>query len=231
MAYFHSPQIVKDGLVLLLDAANTKSYPGSGTTWFDRSGNNNNGTLTNDPTFNSANGGSIVFDGVDDYVVIDNRSTPALYPFSYSVWCKTSRNNVAQAYICVLNRSQSAVYWCLYSDDFANNLKVTRRNTTVTSVTLPATIPINNWRYLHINFNSSTSVQAFVNGDVVYNETNLTDVPNTVNTDDVLLGLLRTSSPTWYLQGDISNASIYNRALSAAEVLQNYNATKGRFGL
>ncbi len=68
MSFVHSPKIVTDGLVLALDAGNTKSYTSGSTTWFDKSGNANNGTLTNGPTFSSANGGSIVFDGVDDRV-------------------------------------------------------------------------------------------------------------------------------------------------------------------
>ena len=68
MAFNYSPKISTDGLVLCLDAANTKSYPGSGTVWSDLSRGGNNGTLTNGPTFNSGNGGSIVFDGVNDYV-------------------------------------------------------------------------------------------------------------------------------------------------------------------
>ena len=67
MATYYSPKIVTDGLVLALDAANRKSYNSGSTTWYDLSGNNNNGTLYNGPTFNSANSGSIVFDGVDDY--------------------------------------------------------------------------------------------------------------------------------------------------------------------
>ena len=72
MAFNYSPNIITDGLVLYLDAANTKSYPGSGTTWRDLSKSQLNGTLTNGPTFNSSNGGSIVFDGVDDYVNLGN---------------------------------------------------------------------------------------------------------------------------------------------------------------
>ena len=68
MAFNYSPKISTDGLVLCLDAANTKSYSGSGTVWSDLSRGGNNGTLTNGPTFNSGNGGSIVFDGVNDYV-------------------------------------------------------------------------------------------------------------------------------------------------------------------
>ena len=68
MSTLQSGHIITDGLVIALDAANTKSYPGSGTTWSDLSGNSNNGTLTNGPTFNSGNGGSIVFDGTNDYI-------------------------------------------------------------------------------------------------------------------------------------------------------------------
>ena len=68
MSLNHSPKIVTNGLVLCLDAADKKSYPGTGTTWFDRSGNGNNGILVNSPTFNSGNGGSIVFVGHNDYV-------------------------------------------------------------------------------------------------------------------------------------------------------------------
>ena len=67
MGLSHSPSLVMNGLVLCLDAGNSKSYPGTGTTWTDLSGNGNNGTLTNGPTYSSANGGSLVFDGTNDY--------------------------------------------------------------------------------------------------------------------------------------------------------------------
>jgi hypothetical protein len=72
MALFRGPNIVRSGLVLALDAADRNSYRGSGTSWFDLSGNTNTGTLTNGPTFNGGNGGSIVFDGVDDYADFGN---------------------------------------------------------------------------------------------------------------------------------------------------------------
>ena len=68
MSTKYSPKIVTDGLVLCLDAANSKSYPGSGTSWNDLSRNNNTGTLTNGPTYTSSFGGSSVFDGTNDYV-------------------------------------------------------------------------------------------------------------------------------------------------------------------
>ena len=65
---YYGPRIVSNGLVLCLDAANKRSYPGTGTTWTDLSGNSNNGTLTNGPTFSAGNMGSILFDGTNDYV-------------------------------------------------------------------------------------------------------------------------------------------------------------------
>lgn len=68
---YTGPNIVTDGLVLYLDAANTKSYPGSGTTWNDLSGNGNNGTLINGYIFNSIGNGNLVFDGSNDYVNIN----------------------------------------------------------------------------------------------------------------------------------------------------------------
>jgi hypothetical protein len=76
MAFNYSPKIVTDGLVLYLDAANPKSYPGTGTAWNDISRGGNNGTLVNGPTFDSTNGGSIVFDGVNDYGINNTPNLP-----------------------------------------------------------------------------------------------------------------------------------------------------------
>jgi hypothetical protein len=88
MALAHSPKIVTDGLVLCLDAGNPKSYPGSGTTWTDLSGNGNNGTLVNGVGYNSGNGGSLVFDGVNDRVTINASSHTNLSSgnFTISSW-------------------------------------------------------------------------------------------------------------------------------------------------
>ena len=72
MAFIHSPKIVTSGLVLCLDAANKLSYPSTGTSWYDLTSTGYVGTLTNGPTFNGSNGGTIVFDGVDDYVSVSS---------------------------------------------------------------------------------------------------------------------------------------------------------------
>ena len=92
MSIFYNPRIVTDGLVLALDAGNTKSYPGSGTTWTDLSGRGNTGTLTNGPTYSSANGGSIVFDGTNDHVTMSGNNISGLSAettdFSICIWVK-----------------------------------------------------------------------------------------------------------------------------------------------
>jgi len=95
MSTIGGPNIVDSGLVLELDAGNTKSYPGTGTTWFDKSGNAYNGTLTNGPTFNTGSLGSLVFDGVDDYV--NNIGTTSTFSFiqntavfTINAWVKPS---------------------------------------------------------------------------------------------------------------------------------------------
>jgi len=90
MAIHRGPKIITNGLILCLDAASTKSYPGSGTTWFDRSGNGNNGVLTNGPTFSSTNGGSIVFDGTNDYVQVAGSVT--ISTGTFIAWVKRNGN-------------------------------------------------------------------------------------------------------------------------------------------
>jgi len=90
MGVSYNPKIVKDGLVLYLDAGNTKSYPGSGTTWTDLSGNGNNGTL-NGPSYNSNLLGTFVLDGVDDYATLP---TITLTNFTIQIWCKITGSNL-----------------------------------------------------------------------------------------------------------------------------------------
>jgi hypothetical protein len=91
MSVAGGPDLIQDGLVLCLDAANTKSYPGSGTSWVDLSGNGNNGTLTNGPTFSSTNGGNIFFDGTNDYVRVSSTSIiPGSSSFTFNIWLNYS---------------------------------------------------------------------------------------------------------------------------------------------
>ena len=111
MAFSRGPNILRDGLVLTYDAASKRSYPGSGTTWFDLI-SSNNGTLTGGPTFDSGNGGSIVFDGTDDYVngpatnsvIGNNRATLTL-----SAWVKITGTSAMYLFNCKRSDSFSTL--------------------------------------------------------------------------------------------------------------------------
>ena len=233
MGLSHSPKIVTNGLVLALDAANNKSYPGSGTTWSDLSGNNNTGTLTNGPTFSSANGGSIVFDGTNDYVGFTYNSIfnpPS--NISVSLWGRLTVNNTSIRTLIELSVSTDELYFIYWRGDLSPKrwwygLRQSN-NTYVETNSTSTDFSINTWYNLALVADSSTGLFSFyINGildnSIAYNGT-LKQTASSLS-----IGADAGASRR-YLIGNISNTLIYNRALTAAEVLQNYNATKSRFG-
>jgi hypothetical protein len=229
MAYFHSPQIVKDGLVLLLDAANTKSYPGSGTTWFDRSGNINNGTLTNGPTFSSANGGSIVFDGVDDLCRTDVNVSNLNNFFSVGIWftltsTTSSDSGAVSKRLISADQSSGSTKWCI-------GITPTRQflfaGSGGTERTLNFTIELNTPYFVVLTHNVST-YSLFLNGvNQIRNDTSNIASPNFGKVSIAC----RPNSVDRLWTGSVFSSMFYTRILTDEEVLQNYNATKGRFGL
>jgi hypothetical protein len=227
MALAHSPRIVTDGLVLCLDAGNAKSYPGSGTTWTDLSGRGNNGTLVDGVGYNGSNGGSLVFDGVNDYVNAGNNSSLSFTNnLTIQVWCSSniSDNNYRTPLMKTTNT--------LWTDGYGfyqqgGNFYFF----------------INQWNGAHIVSVSKTtfSLTSFV---ATYDGANLklyengilrqTGSPFTSNVSNSATNLEigRGSGVNNFVwNGNISQVSIYNRALTAAEVQQNYNALKGRYGI
>ena len=240
MSYQTGPRIVTDGLVFYVDAADANSYPGSGTTWTDLSGNGNNGTLTNGPTFSSANRGSIVFDGTNDYIDIPNTSTYQFtntQPFTLSAWVNSSNltgydNIVAFAlnsgnnrgYYLVLisgvdSRTNSFLFdyydGTLFRGIIGNNNSIT----TGSWINLAATS----------SSNSVNDMKVYQNGVLTSWTNRGSQTPSSINYTSVPLRIgSRETGATF--SGNISSVQIYNRALSASEVLQNYNATKGRYG-
>ena len=226
MAFVYSPKIITNGLVLALDAADRNSYPGSGTTWTDLSGNGNNGTLTNGPTFNSGNGGSIVFDGVNDYVqgptstnLFSNRSftveqwiypdfPAADYQHSFSAWYSGTNQ---RAYVLRIYNTGILRVWY-----FSNDLDV-------------AGISIGSWNHITATYNTSGDLtSAYING-ILINSSNVG--PYTAPSANVRIGIWHYPGVEKPFKGRIPITKLYNRALSATEVLQNYNAQKSRFGL
>jgi len=221
-----SSGIVTDGLVLWLDAGIAPSYPTSGTTWTDLSGNRNNGTLTNGPTYNSANGGSIVFDGVNDYVNAGNLGT--FYPQgTISYW---------------MNSSVVENYRNTFSTNYlGNNNGIRFEQSTGAFVVVigNASGSYGGYYYQTSNFISNTWYQIVLTWNTASN--NVIGYLNNVQKFSSTHSLWPSSLPSIsigsgfdnsrYFTGKISNVSIYNRSLTAAEITQNFNAQKARFGL
>lgn len=228
MAFVHSPKIVTDGLVLALDAGNVKSYPGSGTTWLDKSGRGNNGTLTNGPTFNSDNGGSIVFDGVNDYVSLGAFPGLGTTNRTIGVWFKVSTTPSGVGRIITFPADETL------TDTPAYTLAIN------TSLEVGAGIggfPYNGYiSSFPYTLNTWINITTAISGNTVNVYRNAILMGSVTNTGTVAtnqIGYLGRYNNYYgqYLNGNISNVQLYNRALSASEILQNYNATKGRFGL
>jgi hypothetical protein len=229
--------IVTDGLVLNLDAGFTPSYPKNGTTWYDVGGTNN-GTLTNGPTFSSDNGGSVVFDGSSEYVSFGNSLNLQFENFTVGIWAKSPTNTPgANGFpIHVTNligkgNWNSNSHWKIgYKSSSSNPAKTISFSYGISWQT-PAEVSVSTydlsvWNYF-VGVATPTQQLLYLNGQQV-GSVNASKI-NVTNVEDFQIG--RSSYIGRYFLGDISNAVIYNRALSATEVLQNYNATKGRFGL
>ena len=230
MAFRYSPKIVTDGLILYLDAANTKSYVSGSTTWNDISRSGINGTLVNGPTFNLSNGGSIVFDGVNDYCTLGTKNL-IQNDFTISIWFKLNSSGNKEHFIFSNNYSTTpALLITANVVGTARELTAYYVSGNVTSYTISSTtdIPasINNITLVR---NGSTNIP-YLNG---IEQTSRIFTNSTVLSSGLYeLGYATIRNKTTaYLQGNIYQTSIYNRALTSQEVLQNYNATKSRFGL
>ena len=231
MAGFAGPNGIVDGLVLALDAGNTKSYPGSGTTWTDLSGNSNTGTLTNGPTYSSDNGGYLNFDGTDDYVNCGDKETfkissqltlEAFFNInSYNIWSGIiGKSNTAKGvYVMHLSPSAQRVRFS-YNSGNPWTVNVIDGNYALTT---------NQWVHSVITYDG-TNVNFYINGalDKTQNIGSITF--DTGAGFAVSLGQDPPGSNEFF-NGRIAKATIYNRALTASEVAQNYNALKGRYGL
>jgi len=227
----HSPSIVMNGLVLALDAGNTKSYPRSGTTWTNLLGTGSNGTLTNGPTYSSANGGSIVFDGVDDNVSRTSFNTGQ--NFTVSAWIyptllgTTRRAIVANSYpyatrtgwlLCTGGALETNTFFLSIGADVAYNTAASN------------SLELNKWQFVVATVtNGGESILLYVNSVLVGTSGSALNSGTITYTDSQFYVGYRHTTNTDPYSGNISQVSVYNRVLSAAEIQQNYNALKGRF--
>jgi len=211
----YSHGVVQNGLVLNLDASKFYSYPKSGTTWTDLSGNGNTGTLQNTPTYSSANGGTLVFDGTNQYVST-TFATTAGQAVTYAGWVYDTQTVDGTFRNFVDSISVKPMIWW-------NSSGRIEFDTTSGGFTT-STIYRAQWVYVALSKPSgSSSPSYYVNGFLV-GTGSVYSTPAVTPT-----WLNRGASNTW--KGNCSIIQAYNRALTAAEIQQNFNATKSRFGL
>lgn len=251
MGYYSGPRIITNGLVLHLDAANKKSYPGTGTTWFDLSGNNNHGTLTNGPTYSSVNGGVIVFDGVNDYSNINTSITSAFSEMTVEIVYQTSDpGNSGNAYLlwdhngatgCPmwLGKTQSNTWYFMWNYNSAVGKTAYLSSTSYAA---------NTWVHLAVRLylsqtqtlESGNFAEIVVNGSS-YSTTHRNDKTSSLVYPQPPLYLAKKGSAISNGElgatvADYSNIKIglfriYNKVLSRSDIQQNFNAVRSRYGL
>ena len=243
-----NPQIVTDGLVLCLDAANKDSYPGTGTVWTDLSGNGNDGTLTNGPTFDINNGGNVKLDGTNDIINLNASDTYKVqFPLSINIIFKINSFNT---YTHLFKTDNPTDGW--YSGIFSNiyytgNISQTTinihygnngypnsasRRTYITNYNFE----VNKWYNFCTILPNNSVCNSYLNGNKIltpFANGSATNMNYRSNSTPGALGFtyVDPSQLSQLLNGNIALFYIYNRALTENEVLQNYKATKSRFGL
>ena len=224
--------IVTNGLVLYLDAANYLSYVSGSSTWRDISSSNLSGSLFNGPTFSSGNGGSIVFDGTNDYVINSNFNiTPTNNELSISLWYKTSNNATEKMLIDLCGTTSTSSNRDFFSirQNWRSNSKISCYFNSTTGfqyVAFPNQVVTDTWNNI-VYSKVGNTLNAYLNGISVATQ-NVTGNIQTIQRYIIANDNLFSSN---LFAGSISTILIYNRGLIASEVLQNYNSTKARFGL
>ena len=244
MALAHSPRIVTDGLELALDAGNTKSYPGSGSTWTDTIGGKT-GTLTNGPTYSSDNGGAIVFDGINDLIDLGTQlnSDISLRDVTISFWAYIDSTAADEAFISIGTFSANRPLMIWYDTTVASKDNTGTNDVgggSTNAITVMVTDSNSEKRFA--TSDNALSATTWHNISVVLDVTNNTfytyidSVEVAKWVDNNTSGGINSSSLDFfispfstYLDGRISNLFVHNKALTAAEVLQNYNALKWRY--
>ena len=215
--------VVTAGLQLYLDAGNASSYPGSGTTWTDLSGNSRDGTLTNGPTYDSADGGSIVFDGSNDLVQCSGSLTVTAATFV--TWIKRNGNQ-GQYDGILFSRGANTTGMNFQSSNQLGYHWNDAGNTYNWQSGL--TIPNLTWCMIAISVTSTAATAYLCQSGGTTTATNTVNHSSS-NLNDIKLAV--DDAAARYFNGNIAIAQLYNTALSAAQVSQNFQADRGRFGV
>lgn len=235
MSFNYSPKVTTDSLVLYLDAANSKSYPGNGTVWTDLSRFGNPATLTNGPTFDGTNkNGTITFDGTDDFAQINNStSLNPLTSITLCAWCNF--NGVYSGYYApiIFKRNNFVSYFEQYQLVYLTSGQIQvaigdgSTNQAATSAAAYIDEIVN---AVGVVDTTNSILKLYINGQL--NSTTAISYPTMdVSTNSVIIGGNNEPGFLGSMGGNIYNVSIYNRVLSDVEIAQNYNAFKSRFGV
>ena len=229
---WRGPGIVGDGLVLYLDAGSPSSYLTEfGTTFKDVSGNGNTGTLTNGPTYSTGSGGTIVFDGVNDYVNVPSFNIASgVSGFTLSAWVYYAAGSGTWPMIICDNGNTAKMLFGVNIGTGHAGFNIYLGGTETANNTAPTA---NAWYHvvgILDNTGSVSTVNLYVNGFLISTASRGQNFPFPGYSSGTFIGN-GSNGGNSYWKGNIAMASIYNRVLSATEVLQNYNASKARFGL
>ena len=228
MGVLYNSRIVTDGLVLCLDAGDKMSYPGAGTTWYDLSGRNNHGTLNNTPTFSQLNGGCFLFDGTNEYISITTSDIAfGNNGFTVDIFFQllnNEKNNRSMLSSAVVGGDNGFAI----ARDFAwvGNNGMTSPQWTQELVN--GYFDNDKWYYSSLIREGLSNLTWYSNDTLI--GTGSTD-SKTLNSDTLYIGQRYNNNLNYGMYGYISCVRVYNRALSAQEIRQNYKATKARFGL
>ena len=221
MALSHSPQISLNGLVLCLDAGNTKSYPGSGTTWTDVSGKGITGTFGGSTSYSSANGGALVFNGGTDNVFASGIVSGNQY--TWAAWVNSSSVSTEQNIL-----SMNGPYFMRITNSTVRFNILTSGGWLFQQGT--TTLSNNTWYYLTMVFDSANSLwKGYINGVQEFSVTKTGT--HAYSPFYVYIGYTPQVGENAPFNGKIAAIQYYNRALTATEVSQNFNALRGRYGI
>lgn len=233
MGISYNTSTVRDGLVLHLDAANKKSYAGTGTTWKDLSGNGNNGTLVNGVGYSTDNKGCMTFDGVNDHTIVSsNVSIPyGSSARTISIWFYTNsttwEDNVNNLFFYGTGSTGNA-----FGIDFLSypTMEVYTWGGAGRDLAFNTTYSQVGWKNISVTYDGVTTILIYEN-EIFTQTLTLGSTCDTL-TSDVYVGSLNPSVfAGLYYDGKISNTLIYNRVLTAAEIKQNFEALRGRYGI
>lgn len=220
MGLAHSPRIVTDGLVLCLDAANPKSYPGSGTTWTDLSGNGNNATLINGVDYINDNNGVLVFDGGNDYATVPGSTDWAF-----------GQNGTIEQWVYITGSNGNNRFWSTTNNSSSLDAYLNRSGYSIgfhgSRAFTTTSIGVNSWTHFLVTYTAG-EIRVYFNG-VEQPLTGTTTGYNITNAGTLFIA--RFTSAPYELFARMGSMKIYNKSLSAAEIQQNFNALRGRYGI